>query len=195
MGSSGRNFSLEFVSTPGRPVGAPAFLAPSGTISESFPRGAGANFQALSALTSGTLRLVAIPLLAGMPITSIGVTSVAAAVSPTNQWFGLLDASRVAIRLTADDLTAAWAGNTTKTLALTTPYTVASSGLHYIAIMVTAATPPTLAGSSSGNGAVPNRAPILGGNTSDTGLTGPPALPFTAGAITGSGLLPYVSVH
>jgi hypothetical protein len=195
MGSSGADLSAMFVSTPGRPVAAPAYLAPSGTISESFPRGSGANFQALSALTSGTLRLVAIPLLAGMSITSIGVTSVAAASAPTNQWFGLLDSSRAAIRFTVDDLTTAWAGNTTKVLALTSLFVPTVSGLYYVAINVAATTPPTLAGSSSGNGAVPTRAPILGGNTSDTGLTAPPAIPFTAGAITGSGLLPYVSVH
>lgn len=187
-----------FFNTLDIPVTAPSYLAPtspSATVAESFPRGSGANFQALSALTSGTLRLVAIPLLAGTVVTSVALTSVAAASSPTNQWFGLLDSSRTAIRFTGDDLTAAWAGNTTKTLALSSPYTVTASGLHYIAIMVAAGTPPTLAGSSSGNGAVPTRAPILGGSTSDTGLTGPPALPFTAGTITGSGLLPYVSVH
>jgi hypothetical protein len=187
-------FTGSFLGVP-RATAGPGYLAPAGAVAESFPRGCGANFQALSALASGTLRLVSIPLLAGMPITSIGVTSVGAAVSPTNQWFGLFDSSRAALRLTADDLTAAWGGNTTKTLALSTPYAVTASGLYYVGIMVAAATPPTLAGSSSGNGAVPNRAPTLGGSTSDTGLTGPPALPFTAGAITGSGLLPYVSVH
>jgi hypothetical protein len=187
-------YSDNHVAAPS-PTASAAYVAPSGAIAESFPRGAGANFQALSALTSGTLRLLAIPLLSGMTVTSIAVTSVAAASTPTNQWFGLLDSSRAALRLTADDTTAAWAGNTTKTLALSSPYVVPASGLYYIAIMVAAGTPPTLAGSSSGNGSVPSRAPILGGNTSDTGLTSPPALPFTASAITGSGLLPYVTVH
>lgn len=183
-----------FVSTPAANA-SPFYLRPSGALAETFPRGAGANFQALSALTSGTLRMVAIPLLERMPIASIAVTSVGAATTPTNQWFGLFDGNRVALRLTADDTTTAWAGNTTKTLALTSTYTVPTSGLYYIGILVVAATPPTLAGSSSGNGSVPNRAPILGGNTTDTALTGPPALPFTAGVITGSGLLPYVSLH
>lgn len=187
-------FTGSFLSVP-RATAGMGYVAPSGAIAESFPRGGGANFQALSALTSGTLRLVAIPLLAGMTITSIGVTSVGAATTPTNQWFGLFDSARNALRLTGDDLTAAWGGNTTKTLSLSSPYAVTASGLYYIGIMVAAATPPTLAGSSSGNGSVPNRAPILGGSTSDTGLTGPPALPFAAGTITGSGLLPYVSVH
>lgn len=164
-------------------------LAPTGAVAESAPRG-WATLATVSALTSGTLRLTSVSLRAGQLVSSIRFTAVGAAVAPSNQWFMLLSSSRVALGVTADDGAAAWGANASKTLALTSPVTVPSTGLYYLGLMVAAATPPTLVGVSSTSVAT-GIAPILGGNTADTGLTAPPALPFTAGAITASGLLPY----
>lgn len=177
-----------FVGVPSA-TASPFYLAPAGAVAETFPRG-GTALGTVSVLTSGTLRLVAIALAAGRVVTSITFTSIGAASAPTNQWFGLFSSARVALGLSADDTSTAWGANATKTLALTAPFTVTTSGLHYLGLMVAAGTPPTLAGITS-TSVVTGQAPSLSGNTADTGLTAPPALPFTAGAITASGLMPY----
>lgn len=172
-----------------RATASPLHLAPAGAMAETAPR-AVATLATVSALTSGTLRLVAIALAAGQVVTSVRFTSIGAATTPTNQWFGLFDSSRAALRLTADDTTTAWGANASKTLALSSPYTVATSGLYYLGLMVAAAAVPTLVGISSTSIAT-GITPILAGNSSDAGLTAPPALPFAAGALTASGLMPY----
>jgi hypothetical protein len=109
--------------------------------------------------------------------------------SPTNQWFGLFDLNRVALRLTANALTAAWAANTSKLLALTAPFVTTYTGLHYLGVMVTATTVPTLTGAAvtAGVNTIP---PIVHGN-SNTGQTVPPGLPFTAAALTGAANTPW----
>lgn len=166
-------------------------LAPSGVLIENAPRSSSV-LSTLTVLTSGTLRLVHLPLIAGQTVTSLALTAIGAAVTPTNQWFGLLDSGRRALAFTTDDGSTAWGANTRKSLNLTTPWVVQYTGLHYVAILVAAGTTPTLAGVSS-TSIVTGQAPSLSGNTSDTGLTTVPALPFTAGAITASGLMPYVA--
>ncbi len=172
--------------TPADP--SPRLVAPTGAVAETFPRST-ATLGTIAALTSGTLRLIAAPLAAGTTITSLRFTAIGAATTPTNQWAGLFDPARAALALSADDLTAAWAANTTKTFTLTAPVTVTTSGLYYFGLLVAAAAVPTLAGVTS-TSVVTARAPVTCGN-SDTGLTAPPALPFTAAAITASGLMPY----
>lgn len=148
---------------------------------------------ALTAFTTGTLRLVHFPLRQGQTVTSLAFTTVGAGSGLTNQWFALFDASRACLAFTADDLTTAWGANTRKSLALTTPVTAQYTGLHYVGILVAASGMPTMIG-VSGSAPLTTQAPNLGGNTTDTGLTAPPALPFTAGAIaTTSGQMPYVA--
>jgi len=134
-----------------------------------------------SVLTSGRLHLVAIPLSKGDVVTSISFQSATTAANgPTNQWFGLFDQDRAALKLTADDTTTAWASNTTKTLNLTSTHTCTYTGLHYAGIMVAASVAvPTLRGFTvigSGSGLTAIRV----SRNCDTGLTTPPGLPFTA---------------
>lgn len=147
-----------------------------------------------SGLNSGTLRAVAIRLVAGVTLTSATfVSGSQAAVTPTNWWFGLFDGSRVCLRLTADQTNTAWAANTPKTVAFSSTYTPTTSGVYYLGIMMAAATPISVVvqtASATLNAIVPIRA----GNTSDTGLTTPPNLPFTAGAITASANIIYAYV-
>lgn len=139
-----------------------------------------AAFTNQAVLTSGRLLLVPVHLTAGTTLTSLSfVSATTAAVTPTNQWFGVFSSARVALRLTVDDTTTAWASNTAKTLALTSTYVVPSTGLYYFGVMVAAGTVPSL------------RSILLAATTvsvrainADTGLTAPPSLPFTAGSGT-----------
>jgi hypothetical protein len=106
-----------------------------------------------------------------------------AAGTPTHWMFGLYDISRNLLATSTDQLTAAWAANTLKTLAMTTPYTVPASGLYYIGMFMAATTIITSKGNTAKTGGqLAAQPPILHG-TSTTGLT--TALPNPAAAITG----------
>ena len=137
----------------------------------------------LAALTSGTLRLSPIYLAAGTVVSSISFFSATtAAGTPTNYRFGLFDSSRNLLAESANQTTSAWAANAIKTLAMTTPYRVPTSGLYYIGYYMTATTVPTLKGfTAKTGGQLAGTAPILHGSSS-TGLT--TALPNPAAAIT-----------
>lgn len=74
-------------------------------------------------------------------------------------------------------------GNTF-TIGRLTPYTVPTSGLYYVGVMVNGTVPSLngVGGEVHANGLTP----IIAGIAADTGLTLPKPLPFTAGAITAS---------
>ena len=155
---------------------------PAGCKAETFPR-QWCDETNVSVLSTGRLSLQAIWLQAGTVISSISLCSATTALSVgTNQLFGLYDANRNLLATTADNTSTAWGANSIKTLNLTAPYTVPSTGLYYIGVSVTATTPPTLKGQAAPSGSqLRGLAPILGG-TSSTGLTS--ALPNPAAAIT-----------
>lgn len=170
-----------------------AIHLPTGALAATYDRAVAGGSQA--ALTSGTLNLLQIPLTAGMVITSISFKSGATALSAgTHQFFGLFDINRVALKFTSDDTSTGWAANTVKTLNLSASYTVLTTGDYYLGINVTATTVPTLLAVATAGANVVNIPPILAGNTSDTGLTAVPTIPFTAGAITSAVILPYAWV-
>jgi len=132
-------------------------------------------------LSTGRLSLQAIWLPAGVTISSISFWSATtAAATPTNQLFGLFDSSYNLLRSSTNDTTTAWAANSKKTLSLTSTFTTTYSGLHYLGIMVTATTVPTLKGNTAKVGGQLNAAAPSMGGTSTTGLT--TALPATAAA-------------
>jgi hypothetical protein len=117
-------------------------------IRESIP-GRGSAMSDLAVLTTQVMSSVAVPFLAGDIVTSIAFRSGAtAAGTPTNWWFALYDNLGNYLMQTADQLTAAWAANTTKPLALLAPQTIRFSGVGYAAVMVKATTPPSLLGQS-----------------------------------------------
>ena len=113
-------------------------------------------FQAdgnLSALSTGVMLSVALPLQKGDYVTNLTfVSATTAAGTPTNWWFALYSNASTPALLsqTADQLTTAWAANTAMTKALATPQAITESGIYYAAVMVTATTPPTLLGHSIG---------------------------------------------
>lgn len=103
----------------------------------------------LAALTTQVMTSVAVPAQPGELITSITFKSGAtAAGTPTNWWFALYSTAGALLAQTADQLTAAWAANTEKTLALATAQRVPEAGVVYAAVMVRATTVPTLIGAN-----------------------------------------------
>lgn len=117
---------------------------------QNMPRlGAGEN---LTTLTTEVMTSVAIKLAAGDVVTNISVRSGAtAANTPTNYWVALYSsaATPALLRQSADQTSTAWAANTTKTLALATAYTVPSSGIYWVGIMVKATATVTLLGQTA----------------------------------------------
>ena len=101
-------------------------------------------------LTTQVMTSVPVMLAAGDIITNLTFRSgQTAAGTPTNWWFALYSnaATPALLAQTADQLTAAWALNTTMTKALATPQTISVSGVYWAAIMVKATTVPSLLGS------------------------------------------------
>ncbi|QCX81039.1 Plasmin and fibronectin-binding protein A precursor [Streptomyces sp. YIM 121038] len=153
-----------------------------------------------SAMTSGVLYLVPIWLPKGAVISNLSfVTGGTGVGTPTNYWFTLHDRSRVALARTADQTTAAWAANTTKTLAIAqttagsaSTYTTTYAGLYYLGIMIKATTMPTIVGEGSMTAGA-SSSPGFG--DTNTGQTTPPTVTsgaFTAAAFGGNtGLLAY----
>jgi hypothetical protein len=170
---------------------------PTGALAETFPRHS-INGSAYSGV-SGTLVLTAIPLPKGAVVSSITfLNGATAANTPTDYWFSLYDSSRALLARTADQLTAAWGTNTTKTLPIATTaagsatsFTTTYAGLHYLGFVMTAtALPNLMAGAITGNTNFQSLPPILSG-TSNTGLTTQSAYPFTANALTPMATLLY----
>lgn len=168
-------------------------FGPSGCLAETFPR-TFLDETNVSLLASGRLSLQAIWLQAGTVITSITFYSATtAAGTPTNQRFALYDSNRNLLAQTNDDTTTAWAANTGKTLNLTSQYTVPSTGLYYLGIMVAATTVPTIKGMAAPSASqIHGLAPIING-TSTTGLT--TTLPNPAAAITVTTTSAYAHVN
>lgn len=162
------------------------YTLPDGLFRESIPDGRFSRLDIASGstlLTSGTLRVVAIGLIAGEVVTTIGTVSADAASSPTNQWACLLDRDLNVLAKSTDRTTEAWGATTYKGFdGGTFPFTVTTSGLYYLGLVVVATTPPTLriATNTTGLTAI---APITVGN-STTGLTNPASLGATAAALT-----------
>ena len=164
----------------------------SSTYAETFDRNYVAEANT-GALASGTLFMQAIWLTAGQVLNWISFSSAStAAGTPTNQLFGLFDLNRNLLATSVNGTSGAWAANTVKTLQLTAPYTVTTTGLYYIGIMVAATTVPSLKGSTALVASqLHGTAPILNG-TSSTGLT--TALPNPAAAISVTTTLVWGSV-
>jgi hypothetical protein len=110
-----------------------------------------------AALATGVMTSVAVYLEAGETVTSLTfVSGGTAAGTPTNWWFALYSSAATPALLaqSADQTSTAWAANTAKTLALATAQVIATTGIYYAAVNVTATTPPTLAGVTLENAVV-----------------------------------------
>lgn len=167
-------------------------LGPTGCLAETIPREICPEVNTTVA-ASGTLFLQAIYLTAGQLVSNITMSSATtAAGTPTNYFFALYSGARALLAQSANQTTTAWAANTVKTLAMTTPYRVPTSGLYYIGYFMTATTVVTLKGGTAKTGGqLAAAVPILHG-TSTTGLT--TALPDPAAAITSGTASIYAAV-
>lgn len=161
------------------------YLKPAAALFETLPRDHIVP-TSLTASVSGTLRMTAIALPAGVTVSSISFSTGSTGVTaPTNQWYGIFDDTRTLLGVTADGTNEAWNSVTVRTRSLVTPYVTTRTGLYYLGILVVASTPPTLWGVNFTINALQLPAPILGGN-STTGMTTPPALGFVADAFGGA---------
>lgn len=174
-------------------VEAPGNLGATGVFAETIPRQICTETNTVAPTASGTLFLQAIYLYAGQLVSNISISSATtAAGTPTNYFFALYGGDRSLKAVSANQTTTAWAANTYKTLAMTTPYRVPTSGLYYIGIMMTATTIITTKGNTAKTGGQLNQVvPILHG-ISTTGLT--TAMPDPAAAITGGLVTIYAAV-
>jgi hypothetical protein len=151
----------------------------------------------LAALTTQVMLSVGVALQPGEPVTSITFLSGAtAAGTPTNWWFALYDPAGALIGQSADQLTAAWAADTAKTLSLATRYGGGPGGIYYAAVMVKATTVPTLMGRSvnraAAAGAIASGQKVLA-QTSGSALTG--TAPATIATPTTVANVPYVAIR
>lgn len=172
------------------------FVVAANALAESVPVAA---CTAALTLTSGTAVLTAIHLAAGTVVSNVGFVTVAASVTPTHGWAALVDSSGNVLGVTADLTSTVLAATTWNTLALTAPVTTKYTGLYYVAVMVAAATEPSLAGSaavqaamSSGTGAPSPKISV----TSTTFATVPPTVGASMGSLTAAGaaVTPYAYV-
>lgn len=165
-----------------------------GALTQTLPRWAAVGN--IAALTSGTLLLCAVTLLAGETVNSITWFSrTTPGAGMTNQWFCLVDSSLVVRAVSADDTSTAWTASVIKTLNMTTPYVIPSDGVYYLGIMVAGTTPPSLAGVASASAMFTNGAPFSCA-TSTAGMTTPPVAGVSVGALTAVGTgtpMAYVS--
>lgn len=160
-----------------------------GAFLENLPRINAPIENVASVIVSGRLTLVAVPLVAGQKITSISFwCGTQAAVAPTNQWFAVYSSALAFIRQTTNDTTTAWNAGAIKTLALTSPYVVPTSGIYYIGVMVEAGTVPSFFGVVSNLNATGGTPKLLG--YADTGLTATP--PDPAAALSAIANIPYL---
>lgn len=169
-------------------------LGITGTIAETGPRELCPETNSAAPTASGTLFLTAVYLAAGQLVSNITISSATtAAGTPLNYFFALYSvATRNLLAQSANQTTTAWAANTVKTLAMTTPYRVPTSGPYYIGIMMVATTVVTTKGFAvKTGGQLSGTTPILHG-TSTTGLT--TALPDPAAALTSSTIPIYAAI-
>ncbi len=107
-----------------------------------------------AALTTQVMTSVGIELQAGDVVANLTFQSGAtAAGTPTNYWVALYTPAGVLLAQSADQLTAAWAADTAKTLALASAQLISTPGFYYAALMVKATTPPSLIGATLGRAA------------------------------------------
>lgn len=154
-----------------------------GSLAETIPRNYCPEVNTTVA-TTGQIFCQAISLYAGITVSNISFHSATtAAGTPTHYVFGLYNLSRNLLATTADQTSTAWAANTLKTLAVTTPYLVPTTGLYYLMFSMVATTVATLKGGTARTGGqLARQVPILNGISSTTYSTG--TAPASLGDLT-----------
>jgi hypothetical protein len=123
-------------------------------------------------LATGIMTAVPLWLRAGDTVTNLSFLSGATAGGTlTHWWFALYSnaATPALLSQSADQVSAAWAADTWKTLALGTAQKIAASGIYWAACMVAATTVPSLIGTRAAKALVTGETAI--GQTSGSALT------------------------
>ena len=148
-----------------------------------------------AAIATGTMLSASLYLHAGDVVTNLTFTSGATAGASLTHWFFALydtQTTPALISQTADQVAAAWAANTSKTLALAAPYMALTSGFHQASVSVTASTVPSLIGitvlSKASSGVVSGQVVLAQTSGSALGATAPATI---TGASTAT-QVPYV---
>jgi hypothetical protein len=131
---------------------------------------------------------------AGLTVSNIVIVNGATAeAGGSNAWAALFDSSRALLRQsTSETGAAAITASVIHTFALSSSFVTTYSGLHYVGVNVVASTMPSIISVTVLLAAYTGLAPILCGNTTDTGLTG--TAPNPAGAITAATTMMYCYV-
>lgn len=169
------------------------YKMPTGAIADTFDRTA---ILASQTPVSGTLHMTAIELRAGQIVSNfsarIGGTGLA---TGTNQWIGLYDSGGVQLAVTADQALATITALTGITWPVATiasgaasSYTVPTTGLYYVGMMLKGGTMPSMAGMAGNTYTLTPYAAA----TADTAQSSVKAFPFTAAAFTASALTFYI---
>lgn len=173
------------------PVGVAGYplFAPSGFLAETMPRSSCPEVNTVVG-TTGQIPMQAIWLQAGMVVSKISICSATtAANTPSHYCFALYTAAGVLCGSTADQTSTAWAGNTMNTLALTSAYTVPTTGMYYVAMPYVGTGVPTIkGGTAKTDGTLQfTGVPLTGvsGTTYTTG-TAPATITAVAAAVTTS---------
>lgn len=175
----------------------PLFDEPTGTIARTIARGVQANALGLTS-NSPSARIISLTagMVAGTIASSIGNVG---GTGVTHYWHALVDnsANHVVLATTADTpgngtITA----STWKPLALTTPYTVPTTGTYYIVTGTTASGgAPTLAGQSLTSNVWNTATPILSGTLATTAGGSQPTIGGSLGTITATNAASYNFGH
>lgn len=128
-----------------------AYARNGGFARETYDRDRGHADNPVTSWTTGTLYAIAIQLIAGDSVGHIWFRTGASGITTPAHWgFALYDAASQAsptlVAVSVDKTNTGWSANSANNLAMTTPFTVVATGLHYVAIWVTAAGMPTIIG-------------------------------------------------
>lgn len=161
-----------------------------GLIAQTWDRHTGAN---ATILVDGTAYFTLIGLLAGDVVTNLSISVPIAGVTMSLSKVGLYTTAGVRLALSADQGTA-WESAGVKTIAMTSPYTITTSGAYYVAIVAKGGTLPTVmrggifAASTSQGAGIGSGSMVAGVQTGQTDL------PTSATIVSGSGFAHWVGV-
>ena len=183
------------------PVGGTS-LSPANSVGQNIDRNS-VTGNTLAMSGSGTLQMVAVYLNAGVVVSNFNfIVGTTAATGPTHAWMGLFSgpaATPTCVAVSADATSTAIGASTVNTYAVAataasasaTSYTVPTSGIYYVGLLITVSTTmPTLQGLSITT-SVSTVPPIMCG-ASTVSLTVPPTFPASASTtITPSAICYY----
>jgi hypothetical protein len=161
-------------------------LMPTGATAETFPYRTCAGTP--GGPSSGQVTCAAIPMIAGVAVNNLTFTVFSAAVTVTNGWYALLDSGLVVRAVSAAQSSGQWGSGTVGTgvtLPLTGGYATAYSGLYYVAVSTTAATPAKFYVFSGLSSSPLGLTPVLCGISGTQ--SAPPAIGATMSALTANG--------